>query len=515
MLTKLASSFRHRSLAPARLIQSGVLMVAAIVLSGCMLGQTGFGGHYAGETSVQSQFCATDTCADNQVRGRAFRAVSAGEPVPEQVIDADQGKGVQFLLGYRISSDAKVQGDVPFVDGYSFQPSPSYTAELQAFAPAPAGTKWVGFQSATSFNQLPDAPIDAFVTLEAATEGAVLDDVQVGATGGLRYVQTGLRDPGYADPDSPIQCFADEERSTLTDGTNCGGVNQWDPTTMTPQALIEATEHVEAIANVTLSAAASDVATGTTGAASFTGTVVGVSFMNPVELNLAASTTIPGATVKTSGAVWTAQALGGTALPVAVTVPAGTPTGSYSVTLTATKPPAWEGDSTIVRTATATVRVAPPGANNGGNGGNGAIPKDTTGPVFAFKPKGQLVLSAGWTAAMPVACKEPAGTTCTGSLTLIAKLKVPGKKVRKAKKRPKFKSVVLGQTSFKVAGGKQQAVTVKLGKKGRAAFGKAKALPVTAALTIADGAGNKTVVNRKVTLKLPKPKKRAMKRAHR
>lgn len=117
-----------------RILAAVVLAAAGLPLGGCV-GLRGLAGSQPaglGDVRVSATVCASESAG---CPGRGNSATAVGD-----------GSVGQILLAYRIASGSTVPAP-PVTQGTTFSASPTYQAELQRLAPAPAGTRWAGFIS--------------------------------------------------------------------------------------------------------------------------------------------------------------------------------------------------------------------------------------------------------------------------------------------------------------------------------------------------------------------------------
>lgn len=230
-----------------------------------------------------------------------------------------------------------------------FSRSPSYEAQLQALEPAPAGERWWGWLSAAfTYSESSKQAFSIAYTVNPPTlaEGPYPSPMRWRPVVGSRGVEAGLSAL------RPVVCGKTTE--DLYDGYNETG------SAVATVACIDSPD--EAGARGFLGAPIIDFGITGTAVQAAPGSTVTATFLarrsgDPepaTSFSLAASTGVPGGSVAIDrNSVGLA---GDSTNPVlaTVTVPAGTPPGSYPVTLTATAP----GKPT--RTGTATVTVAGP-----------------------------------------------------------------------------------------------------------------------------------------------------------
>jgi hypothetical protein len=119
------------------------------------------------------------------------------------------------------------------------------------------------------------------------------------------------------------------------------------------------------------------------------------------------------------------------------------------------------------------------------------------------------------TVSMKILCDGATGQSCTGAISASTteKLAANGKTlvgvIAKSKPKPRSKTVVVGQTSFTIHAGQTQTIKLALNATGKRLLARFKRLPAKLVVTTpATGAGQKTLVNKTITFRPPKPKKR-------
>jgi uncharacterized protein YceK len=152
-----------------RLVALLALMVSAVLLSGCVSIQsiTSEQQDIVGKLRVTVTICASGAndgpepggpnedhpgCVD--LGNSASAAGAAGDPVDSQLLF-----GMRVPVGASVPDTASATPTPapPAAGTIVFRRSPSYEAQLQALAPAPAGSRWVGYLSDTySFSDGPD-----------------------------------------------------------------------------------------------------------------------------------------------------------------------------------------------------------------------------------------------------------------------------------------------------------------------------------------------------------------------
>ena len=285
--------------------------------------------------------------------------VNSGVSCPaSNTSEITDGDSYQLLMGYRLPSNSAPPESIAATDvALTLSRSTSYTAELEALAPAPAGQRWVGYIS-------PPFVYDALQTDQSATIVARIL-LSRGADGKpfpapFRYrTVVGYRQAGE-EPNRAVRCGERLSSSNSTEQTTC-------MTSPTEDDL--ATDLSLQTRDLGIIAGASgSVPRGGSGTVPFNVAYDGEG-ASP-SFALSASTTVPGGTAGLASASVAPASAGSTIVPVTVTVPDSTAPGTYEVTLTASHP------GGQVRRAGGLVDVT------------GSDPVDRTPPELAARLKG-------------------------------------------------------------------------------------------------------------------------------
>lgn len=309
-------------LSPRRLTAVAVAVVCALALSGCVVITT----ESTSQPTVIGQLVLhTEACFSSDFTG--FGGPDFGCPNGNSG-DPIFGPSFQVLVAYRVPAGITLPATLTSSAGASLTltQNPSYTGELTAKAPPPAGEKWVGYLSdpisgGPSGGFSLDVPID----LPRGADGAPFQ-------GPFHYrTVTGYRD---VTPTDPVDC-----------GPNVTQVNGSGPSTICvdspsaaqlPNDLAAPTRDLGVL--YTPAPGSNQAAQGTSTAAvpfalKFAGTETpGATF------KLAATTTIPGARAVPGFSDYATPTDTTTPVGVGLDVPAATPVGTYAVTLTASLP---------------------------------------------------------------------------------------------------------------------------------------------------------------------------------
>lgn len=338
---------------PRRLLLVVVAAVAALGLAGCVnITQfTGSQPNPVGGVQIVTQLCrgGTSGCADD----------GNGNFNPDPGVDVT----AQVLIGYRVSAGSAAPGSLRFFDddgqGPEFLPSPSYTAELQRLAPAPAGQQWFGYVG-TPFTYPASLPARSIFTkfgLPAPADGSPVSDYAFLVVAGYRGVEAG------DDTGRPIACGASlfqlSGETVCIDSPAPGDVTSW--------------RTLANLRDVGIAGGTSaPVPAGGTASVPFTlrtnGTQPGLT------VTLATSTAAPSGSATVAPGPVALAPNSSAAAAVTVTVADGTPPGDYPVTLTAT-------NGSDVHAGQGIVRVRGTAATGGGGSGGAAGPPSISARV--------------------------------------------------------------------------------------------------------------------------------------
>jgi hypothetical protein len=354
-----------------RLIAAGAVVTATALASGCVVFQSG-------PTSSQLQtigdFQQTFTvCASN---GTAPGGCNAGGLSGTPVLT---GTG-QVLLGVRLQNAVTPPASFTSTgpEALAFTQSPTYAAELQRLAPAPAGTRWVGYISAvTNYNQAggqQSFPVLISYKLGAGTDGSpfqgpVATEVRLGARQvtatfpSTRPVVCGPGTPALfdedPDPASGVAVVCVDAAPTTSTATRDLGVLGGSATgSGAPGSLVSLPFTLRYSGTATASA----------------------------NFALAATSTLPNANLAVTPGALAPAANSDTQALVAVGVPAGARAGTYDVTLTARLA---NGQT---RTRTGKLTVTGGGGAGGGGGSTGGAA--TRLKLTTILPRGLSVSAA-------------------------------------------------------------------------------------------------------------------------
>ena len=377
----------------------------------------------------------------------------------------------QLLAGYRVPEAADTPGSFPSASGpaTTFRSSSSYTSELQRLAPAPAGEKWVGYIS-DKLNLAATTTDPDRITL------APDFDMPQGAAGSPFPFRTvvGMRDDStLTNGTRPVVCDATNLIGTSSDSGSTDCVS-------TPSSLptLESDLTSSPLNDLALAAGPAPTAhPGDTVSVPFVATLTGPSITSG-SFALSAISTLAGAT-STPATPTFAPATGATATAASVKVPLSAAPGDYPVTLTAT-----HGNQS--RSATGTVHVL-------------AVP----GLVIAFKAH-SLNVSRSGSVTLPISCPAASIDPCAGTVTLGTAGKVLIAKRHTARKR----ALRLGSGKFTLAPGANGTVKVKISTLGRKALARTGRLAAKATFVMANRAGQKSTIVKRLTLHAPKARQK-------
>jgi hypothetical protein len=324
-------------------------VVGIFVAAGCVVFTPGSPAISQLQTVGNVQLGFT-VCASGTVAGSCADKGTSGQ-------NAFTGTG-QVLIGLQVPTSVGLPASFTSSgpEALGFAASPSYAAELQRLAPAPAGRRWAGYLSAvTNYSDAGGTqsfPVALSLTLEQGTDGSpfvgplaptiVLGGRQVTA------LSAGTRPVVCLDPDF-TKVFFETTSPEITVAT-CGDSSAAPSTTTRDLGVLggSATGSGAPGSLVSLPFTLCYAGTATAGA----------------NFDLSATSTLPNATLAvTPGGLAPAANSDSQAL-VAVGIPAGARAGTYDVTLTAKL----ANGQTRTRTGKLTVT----GAAGGGGGGAGA-----------------------------------------------------------------------------------------------------------------------------------------------
>lgn len=281
---------------------------------------------------------------------------NSGTPYP--IINDGESFGYQLLIGVRLpdgvvppqSLSATLAGGAKL----AFSRSASYEAQLQTWEPAPAGERWWGWLSAqTSYSKAAPQSYSVSLQVNAPQTG---DGSPYPSPMHWRPVVGARQAEGTLTATRPVVCGSSNEELYE-------GFNELAPSVTPSIVCVDSPD--PAATRGFLGAPIIDFGIIGTAVTASAGSTVTATFLarrsgspDPgTSFDLAASSAVPGGSVTIDR---TSVSLAGDSTnPVlaTVTVPPGTPPGSYPVTLTATAP----GKPSRTGTTTVTVPAAPPG----------------------------------------------------------------------------------------------------------------------------------------------------------
>jgi len=377
-----------------RIATLAVLALLAVVVSGCVsIKSQSVAQRLPGFVTLRLDLCVSDRDGSTYADCDPARNTAEGD----NGLDGDDqfGRG-QLLVGFRVPLGTGAPASFVSADGSGvFTGNASYTARLAEAFPVAPGFRWEGYSS-TELPFDPALPDDRVTRLEpefvlppgvggAPFEGPLKWRAVVG------FRRTGA---GAAAPGDPIVC-------DLPGGTVCFD----SPATGVQGSLSSGISDLGVLPGRGASVGQGDIASVLFPVQNLDGGGLGA-----VSVDLSASSTVPGAAaVPTEGAV-SVPANGAATGAVRVTVPPGTPLGTYTVTLTA-----GIGDLRRSGTATLTVvdRIAPAIRVNRPSDGARFVVGERVGAEYACadQPNGVGVSSCSG----PVPVGSPLDTATPGT----------------------------------------------------------------------------------------------------
>jgi hypothetical protein len=353
----------------SRLIAAVAVVAATALASGCVVFQ-GAPAASQLQTVGDLQQSFTVCASNNTVPGGCNDGGLSGLPVLT-------GTG-QVLLGVRLQN--AVTPPTSFTsagpEALAFTQSPTYAAELQRLAPAPAGTRWVGYISAvtnysgTSGQQ--NFPVLIAYKLGQGADGSPFQGpVATEVRGGGRQVTAAF--PGTR----PVVC-----------GPGAPPLFDEDPSTTTAVFVV----CVDAVPATSTATRDLGVLGGNATASGGPGSLASLPFTlryagtatASANFTLSATSTLPNASLAVTPGALAPAANSDTQALVAVGIPAGARAGTYDVTLTA------KLANGQTRTRTGKLTVTGAGGGGGGTTGGGTVKLKLT----TVLPRGLSVVTA-------------------------------------------------------------------------------------------------------------------------
>jgi hypothetical protein len=335
-----------------------------------------------------------------------------------------KGEKVEFqsLLAFRVPNDVSgppsfqtttVEQPYPGFATLTFTSNQSFSASLQRFYPAPPGEHWEGYVSSVFPYKSEEGPYgftaSAAFTLARGANGAPF-------AGPFHYVATtGVRGINDSEslPSRPVDC---EPAARAHEATRCiddPTVNETTEEIAVPESSLPTRDFgVVGGGQATTSA-------GGSASVPFIGQLAGLSAPG-LTFALGASTALPGATVTLSSSSLTPADNSSNPVTVTVGVPAGTPPGTYPVTLTAQLPSgqARSGVGAIVVTAPAAPQQGPGGTGSGGSGSGGSgAGSAASKPKLTLRLPAKLSLGAARRHGIPLTIVSASTLTARIALT--------------------------------------------------------------------------------------------------
>jgi hypothetical protein len=435
-----------------------VLALTALALGGCAVFRVKPAALQAG--TVGDVTVHLDVCASN-----VGSCPATGDAEADQ--SAANSYDLQMLLGFLVPDgvDAPAAFDTSSGPAGTFVRNDSYSAGLGQLQAAPAGFRWVGYSTKTTYHwHYPSGPATGFTAdpafhLRPGTDGSPFH-------GPFTYrVVVGVR--------------ATDASHTLASALNCTGSHASTQTICSDEAAGTtplATDISIPTRDLGVLAASAPASTTPGGAVSVPFTLRYAGAATPAaSFALSAVSNVPGAAAPTLSAPSVEPATDSDSTVLAtVGVPAGTAPGDYTVTLTAALP---NGQS---RTGTRTVTVVPIGDDTPPPKPPDGADPDTRAPVASVTIRAERLGSLIKTRKLRVraAIDEPG--------TLALSTKVAGHSVRST-------------LSFKKSGGR--TVVLRIGKAAAKALQRRSRLKLTVKASARDLAGNTTAARSSRTLR--------------
>jgi hypothetical protein len=408
--------------------------VTAISLSGC-IAISGTGADQ--QVSLGSVKLTVTACANGSPGcSGTSNSASLYELIENESAD------VQVLLAVRLPDGAVPPGNlVASLGGGSslaFARSTSYEAELEAFEPAPPGERWWGWLSSKGAytkagKQSFTVSID--VSLPRPADGGPFPDPMH-----WRPVVGGRAAEGALSSGRPVKCGVDNDDLYTGYAEEGALLTVFCIDSPTPEATLEVL--TASITDFGILGGAVQASPGTTLTAAFLAKRSGPADP-PTIFSLAAETAVPGGTVSLDRS--TISLSGDATQPVVATigVPAGTPPGSYPVTLTGTAPGKPQRGGTVIVTVPATP------------GPSGSTPADTAPQIRSASLTRQRFRAKPKRSKSGKALPPKVGTKLKVDLSEPAKLSIA---VTKLGKRPKAlgtstRSLPAGKSTIAIRGG--------------------------------------------------------------
>jgi RTX calcium-binding nonapeptide repeat (4 copies) len=284
-----------------------------------------------GPVEIQTTLCASDgtpSCPNG----------ASGAPLP--------GGNIQMLVAYRIRTDVVAPASFTATaagQAVTFAADAGYAAELNRLSPPPAGSQWVGYLSTPAIFQLNAGDT---VTIRPRFALTPSGGAPFASPFTYRTVVGARQVTGALPATRPVVC-----------GPTFGSVGDGGSTHCADAPAAGFAAKNRAVRDL----AAIPVANGTgapggTAAATFRLDFAGDADPSVASFALTTATTVPGGTAQVTGGGAVFMPLvtdEDRDVPILVTIPPGTPPGSYAVTLTARI-----GSDATLQTRTATAQVA-------------------------------------------------------------------------------------------------------------------------------------------------------------
>jgi hypothetical protein len=330
---------RDRPRTLARLTSWALAVSAlAFAVSGCVAIKEETGSQRApGSVTLHVKVCANDS---DGTRYQDCKPQVASTMDPGHTAERDNGSDViapsplpgngQLLIGFRVPDGTIAPARFRNDDGrLTFVPSPGYTSGLTAEYLPLSGFHWVGYISTGTISFDGTNPANFVFTVDPEF---ILPTLPGGVpfTGPFRWRPVvGTRPVGPSQPaDAPVSC-------TVGD-TYC--FDSPPPSTTSGRATIANLAATVTVSDFAIAppSAATSVAPGDTGTITFKLSDQDAANRGAPTLTLKASTTVPNSTAQLPPGLIAIPANGSVSSTVTVSVPRGTPIGTYDVVLTAT-----------------------------------------------------------------------------------------------------------------------------------------------------------------------------------
>jgi hypothetical protein len=317
------------------LLGGGAGLVLMLTLAGCVVFQSEPTGAQQGVIGpVKITFTACASQSGGSPSGSCSNTGNSGDNASTDLSQLFVGFKVPAGTGGPDSFSSTSTGPSNSGPQLTFTQSASYTGELQRLDPAPSGMQWIGYVSqyvsydnSTGEQNVTASPGFTLPTHSDGTPFAGPFSYRV-VIGGRQYTGSS----STPNPDEPIDCGDSLTTSFFDSNADIVCVDDPSQATFDGSPDTASTRDAGVVHSPPVSVTAGETATmpfalGYDGAAAS-----GASF------TFSAGTSVPGTTPSPSSSGATPAGTGSTPVNVIVPVPAGTPAGTYNVTLTAQLP---------------------------------------------------------------------------------------------------------------------------------------------------------------------------------